>query len=252
MTPWKFKITCSRPMWCVFCWKTFQLVTFPLVFCCRSCRSVPRFHSPRAVLAVDDRSKWSPWSHPRSSGRKKKGCFFLRQKKKHQVTHVSEKSSFWKDRILHDDFVGFFEARFSSKWLEEIGVPSIDVSLVKSHWPHHAMLSTSTDFSTIFLKNRVTFTVPWWFFSANPSASWTLSKWSAKLVWGARERDAHPDSKKMAKLFGHWFFKKMNLKLDEIGRCPPKREVIWACPRRQKNDGCHPNLPRWWVLSVTH
>lgn len=77
MTPWKFKITCSRPMW-----KTFQFVTFPLVFCCRSCRSVPRFHSPRAVLAVDDRSKWSPWSHPRSSGREKNGCFFLRPKKK--------------------------------------------------------------------------------------------------------------------------------------------------------------------------
>lgn len=163
MTPWKFKITCSRPMWCVFCWKTFQLVTFPLVFCCRSCRSVPRFHSPRAVLAVDDRSKWSPWSHPRSSGRKKKVASFCAKKKKTSSYPMVLKSPVSWDRILHDDFGWVFEARFSSKWLEEIGVPSIHVSLVKSHWPHHAMLSNSTDFSTIFLKNRVTFTVPWWF-----------------------------------------------------------------------------------------
>lgn len=40
------------------------------------------------------------------------------------------------------------------------------------------------------------------FCSANPSASWTSSKWSAKLVWGARERDAHPDSKKKQNFLG--------------------------------------------------
>ena len=171
MIPWKFKITCSRPVWYVFCWKTFQLVTFPLVFCCRSCRSVPRFHSPRAVLAVDDRSKWSPWSHPRSSGREKNGCFFLRQKKKTSCTPCFWKVQFLKRSDLAWWFCWVFEARFSSKWLEEIVVPSIHVSLVKKS------LAASCDAIQLYLSKIASCSqFHDGFCSANPSASCNFIK----------------------------------------------------------------------------
>ena len=111
-----------------FCEKPFNSWPFHCVFFFRSWLSVPHFHSPRAALAVDDRSKWSPWCY-------QKPLFFYGEKKKRQTSP-------W-------DLTWFclVEGRISN--LKMIGGDCC--SLVKSHFPHN-VLSNSVDFSTIFPK----------------------------------------------------------------------------------------------------
>lgn len=235
MTPWKFKITCSRPMWCVFCWKTFQLVTFPLVFCCRSCRSVPRFHSPRAVLAVDDRSKWSPWSHPRSSGRKKKVASFCAKKKNIKLPNGSEKSSF-----MRSDLCSFNTCEFSKKSL----AASCDV--IQLYWFFHNFPQKSRHVHSSMMVFVPPILLPL-----------ELHQNEALSLFGGPEKGMLIQIQKKNKTFwGHWFFTyqkneleigwnwKMSTKEGSHVRAWPKEVKKWWLPSKF--------LPRWWVLSVTH